>query len=59
MNAEQLKRAIAELGTTQTDLAARLDISDRTMRRYAAGASPIPTVVDLAIEFLLSLKRGD
>lgn len=59
MTAAELKQAIAELGTTQTDLAARLDVSDRTMRRYAAGAAAIPTVVYLAIEFLRSLRRGE
>jgi transcriptional regulator with XRE-family HTH domain len=58
MTAAALKLAIAELGMTQTELAGRLDIADRTMRRYAAGDAEIPVAVDLAINYLLSLHRG-
>ena len=58
MTPQQLQRAIVDLNLTQTSLAAALDISDRTMRRYVAGTAPIPRVVELAINYLLSIHRG-
>jgi transcriptional regulator with XRE-family HTH domain len=55
---EQLAAALLELGLTQTELAASLDISARTMRRYVAGDARIPRVVELAIELLLLKYRA-
>lgn len=52
MTAAELKRALDALELSQTALAARLDISARTMRRYVAGAAAIPRVVHYAISFL-------
>lgn len=57
MTIQELQRAIVDLNLTQTSLAAALDISDRTMRRYAAGDAPIPRVVELAIWYLLDQHR--
>ena len=45
-----------ELGLNQTELARRLDVGDRTIRRYIAG-DPIPRVFSLAVEYLCSIKR--
>lgn len=58
MNKQQLERAIVDLNLTQTSLAAALDISDRTMRRYVAGTAPIPRVVNMAIELLILKYRA-
>ena len=52
MTKEQLAGVLAALGVTQTELAKRLDISARTMRRYVAGDVPIPHVVGLALDYL-------
>jgi hypothetical protein len=54
----ELAAALRELCLTQTELAATLDISARTMRRYVAGDAPIPRVVALAIELLLLKYRA-
>lgn len=58
MTTQQLQRAIVDLNLTQSSLATALDISDRTMRRYVAGDAPIPRVVELAVNYLLSIHRG-
>jgi predicted transcriptional regulator len=57
VTSEQLKKAMRELGLNQTELARRLDVGDRTIRRYIAG-DPIPRVFSLAVEYLCSIKRG-
>jgi transcriptional regulator with XRE-family HTH domain len=59
MTREELERAIASLGLTQSSLAARLDLSPRTLRRYVAGTAPIPRVVEIAIEHLLHNRRAE
>jgi hypothetical protein len=59
MTAYQLKLAMRELGLSQTELASRLDVGARTVRRYVAGAYPIPVVFELAVEYLVSMKRGE
>jgi len=48
-----LKRA--HLG--QAEAAEVLEISNRDMRRYAAGEKPVPRVVILALERLVELVR--
>ncbi len=52
MTPKQLKSAIAAIGYSQREMAAKLDIDERTMRRYIAGDLPIPRVVALAIELI-------
>ena len=54
----ELAAALRELSLTQSELAAALDISARTMRRYVAGDARIPRVVELAIELLLLKYRA-
>lgn len=58
MNKQDLSTAIAALGTTQTGLARMLGLGDRTVRRYVAGDASIPRVVELAVDYLVSLHRG-
>lgn len=42
---------------TQAQAARVLEISDRTMRRYIAGTSPVPRSVELALRFLAGDKN--
>ena len=36
----------------------QLELGDRTVRRYVAGDSPIPRVVELAVIYLLQMYRA-
>jgi len=40
-------------GLTPAAAARALEISDRTMRRYFAGSSPVPRAVELALLYLV------
>lgn len=57
MDKAELERAIAELGLTQVGLADRLDLGERTIRRYLSGAAVIPRVVEYAIAYLLEHRH--
>lgn len=52
MTAGQLKRALAKAGLSQRGAAKRLELNERTMRRYVAGDQPIPRVVEYAVYWL-------
>ena len=51
MTPADFRAALARAGLTQRGAARALDINERTVRRYAAGA-PVPRVVWLALERL-------
>lgn len=42
---------------TQAQAARVLQLTDRTMRRYVAGTSPVPRSVELALRFLAGDKN--
>ena len=52
-DADRIRDAITRLGTSQRGLARALDLDERMIRRWAAGADRVPRVVWLAIEALL------
>jgi transcriptional regulator with XRE-family HTH domain len=54
MTAAQLKRALRDAGLSQRGAAKRLEINERTMRRYVSGEQPIPRVVEYALYWLAS-----
>ena len=51
MTAADFRAALARAGLTQRGAARALEINERTVRRYAAGAT-VPRVVWLALERL-------
>lgn len=53
MTPEDLKGAQKRLGMTQAQLANILEISQRTIRRYANGTWKIPRGIEYAINWLL------
>lgn len=53
MTPKQLKKALDVDGLTQREMAGKLDIDERTMRRYCSGELPIPHVVGLAVELIV------
>jgi transcriptional regulator with XRE-family HTH domain len=52
LTAAQLKRALAKAGLSQRGAAKRLEINERTMRRYVSGEQPVPRVVECALYWL-------
>lgn len=49
MTASQLQKLLDRAGLSQRGAAKALGINERTMRKYVAGDSTIPKVVELAI----------
>ena len=52
MDADQLKERRIFLAMTQAELANRFGLSDRTIRNYESGATPIPTTFKMAMDAL-------
>ena len=50
MTATQLRERLNALRLTQTAAARMLGLTDRTLRRYCAGDSPVPKTVELALQ---------
>lgn len=57
-DAERLRSILAEAGLSQREAARRLDIDERTMRRYCANA-PVPKVIWLALSAIIEEERRD
>lgn len=55
MTSNELDRALAKLGMTQSGAARYFDLQPRTIRKYIAGALPIPVPLILA---LAALRMG-
>lgn len=53
MTPEQLKTKLSELGLSQVGLARLIGVSDRQVRRWVRGDTPIPKPIEMLI---LSLK---
>ena len=58
MTKSQLRRLLEAHGLPQTVAARELGIDPRTMRRYIAGDLPVPKVVEYALQWLLSQRKG-
>ena len=54
MTAEQLRKLRKRLGLTQKKLAARLNVSELTIKRWEGGATPISKRNAVAIRLLAS-----
>lgn len=52
-----LRELVARTGLTREAWVARLGFTDRTLRHYLSGGSPIPYTVQYAAECLASGKR--
>lgn len=58
MNTTEYRDYIKENGFTQAELAKRLGITDRTVRKYCSpqNVDPVPPVVVMATQYLIELK---
>ena len=57
VNASELRKLLDGNALSQIAAARELGIDPRTMRRYVAGDTPIPRVLELAMLFLISNRR--
>lgn len=53
-----LREACRHLGCTQAQMAGKLEISDRTFRRYVSGKYQVPKGIEYAVRWLLLLETG-
>jgi ribosome-binding protein aMBF1 (putative translation factor) len=53
MTQKQFNAALEKLGFTQVGLAAKLEIGERSVRRWAAGQWPVPTPVAMLLNLML------
>jgi hypothetical protein len=56
MTPKQLQKLLDSAELSQRGAARELDINERTMRKYVAGDSPIPRVIELAVRHLIHEK---
>ena len=56
MNAKQFQIALDRLGFTQSSFARTIDISDRMVRRWAAGEWPVPTQTAMLLNLMLKTE---
>jgi hypothetical protein len=56
MTGKQLQKLLDSAELSQRGAARELAINERTMRKYVAGDSPIPRVVELAVRQLIHEK---
>ena len=54
---QQLRRALRRLGLNQVQAAKRLNVTDRTVRRWVAGKSRVPESVAMLLEIWLRERR--
>jgi transcriptional regulator with XRE-family HTH domain len=52
MSDRELLRILGRMEISQLELARRLDIDPRTVRRYVSGERPIPRPVEYAVRWL-------
>jgi predicted transcriptional regulator len=57
MTPQQLRKKLEREGLSQRKAAHLIGINDRSMRRYIAGDTPIPLVVEYALEYVMARER--
>lgn len=58
MTANQFNAALKKLGLLQRDLAALLDTTDRSVRRWSSGQWPVPAPVGLLLNLMLTTNSS-
>ncbi|MET3995020.1 ribosome-binding protein aMBF1 (putative translation factor) [Bradyrhizobium sp. S3.9.2] len=53
MTQKQFNAALEKLGFTQVGLAAKLELGERSVRRWASGQWPVPTPVAMLLNLML------
>jgi transcriptional regulator with XRE-family HTH domain len=53
----QLRKLLEKAGLTQTGAARLIGLTDRTMRRYVSGETPVPRVVICALLYVIHVQQ--
>jgi transcriptional regulator with XRE-family HTH domain len=56
MGRVQFRRLLGKAGLTQVEAARLIGVTDRTMRRYVSGATPVPRVVVYALLYVIHVQ---
>lgn len=56
MTEKQFNAALDRLGFTQVGFAAKLEIGERSVRRWASGQWPVPTPIAMLLNLMLKTK---
>jgi predicted transcriptional regulator len=59
MEPSEFRGLIDRSGLSQSEVARRLDVSDRTIRRYVAGPGAVPTLVVRAVRHLIAEQAAN
>jgi DNA-binding XRE family transcriptional regulator len=57
MDRFQFRRLLNRAGLTQVEAGRLIGVTDRTMRRYVSGATPVPRVVVCALLYVIHVQR--
>ena len=57
MKHTDLRRKRSQLGISQIKLAEQMDVSERSLIRWENGYQEIPKIVELALEYLLMIRK--
>ena len=58
MKPKQLRELLEQAGLNQAEAAGLIDVTDRQMRRYVSGETPIPRVVVYALLHVIQQRKG-
>jgi hypothetical protein len=58
MDADAFRTTLAEFGLTQNGCATFLDVTERTVRRWATGEQPVPRSVALVFDLMRRAGLG-
>lgn len=57
MDRFQFRRLLDKAGLTQVDASRLIGVTDRTMRRYVSGTTPVPRVVVCALLYVIQVQK--
>lgn len=58
-DADLIRQRLESAAISQREAARQLGIDERIMRRYCAGAAPVPPLVFLALDRLAQIRRNN
>jgi len=59
MTAKQFNAALDKLSFTQLGLARKLELGERSVRRWAAGQWPVPTPVAMLLNLMIDTEASE
>ncbi len=59
MHPLQFRKMLEKAELTQAEAGRLIDVTERTMRRYVSGATPVPRVVIYALLHVIDLRKKE